>query len=233
MGFVALAIAQSSFQVASIKANHSGERIMHYQPQPGGGFTATNCSLSLLIRYAYGLYSFQISGAPGWVQSDRYDIAAKSGNETPTRDIPAMVQRLLEDRFQLQYHWESKEASAYALVVIKPGRLRAAAPGDCPPDAGCGALLNIPGNTSGRQLTSADLAASLATFVARPVVDKTALAGKCDVELQWTPDDVRRPDADAPSIFTALQDQLGLKLESARTSVKTFVIDRVAKPSEN
>ena len=245
----ALAVAQQqSFEVASIKVNQSGDAIMLYQPRPGGRFTATNSSLSLLIQYAYSVKQFQISGAPGWVQSDRYDISATAGGNQPGLDIRTMVRQLLEDRFHLQYHWETKEAPVYSLVVSKPGKLRESEPGDCssgPPDVPCGALRNSPGHTFGRRLTANDLAISLSSFVGRPVLDGTSLIGWYDIDLQWTPEPARlqssSPTAEVPSlseltgpsVFTALQEQLGLKLASARGPVKTLVVDHVERPSED
>jgi uncharacterized protein (TIGR03435 family) len=229
-----------SFAVASIKANHSGERIMLYQPGRGGKFTATNSSLGLIIQYAYEVMDFQIAGAPDWVKSNRYDIAAKADGDSQVTDVRPMLQRLLEDRFQLRSHWETKEAPVYHLVVSKAGKLRKSEPGDCPPsaDAPCGQLRNSPGNTNGYKLTAGALAGSLAFFVGRPVLDYTALTGKYNIQLQWTPDAVRlrsaAPSEDSsPSIFTALQEQLGLKLESAKGPVRSLVIDQVEKPSEN
>ena len=225
---------------------------MLFNPRRGGGFNATNCSLGLLIQYAYDVMQFQISGAPGWVQSDRYDIAAKAEGGPQVSEIRAMLQRLLADRFQLKRHWETKDAAVYHLVVSKTGKLRESEPGDCPPplsspnsqpggpptDAPCGALRNSPGNTKGYKLTAGALAGSLAFFVGRPVLDYTALTGKYDIDLQWTPERVQMQssassDESSPSIFTALQEQLGLKLESAKGPIRSLVIDRVEKPSEN
>ena len=233
-------LKRATFEVASIKANHSGNVIMLYQPWPGGRFTATNSSLSLLIQSAYGVEQFQISGAPGWVQSDKYDIAAEAamGNQQ-AGEIRAMLRRLLEERFKLQYRWETKEAPVYALVVSKAGKLRESESGECPPDFPCRGLRNSPGHTYGSHLSSAELAGSLSLFVGRLVLDKTALTGKYDVDLQWTPERVRlqsaEPPADqnGPSIFTAIQEQLGLKLESAKGPVKTLTIGHVERPSEN
>jgi uncharacterized protein (TIGR03435 family) len=208
-----------SFEVASIKANHSVERIMLFQPGRGGRFTATNCSLSLLIQYAYGVRRFQISGAPDWVKSDRYNAAAKAEGDPQVREILAMLQRLLEDRLQLKYHWDTKEAAVHNLVVSKAGKLRDAEPRDCPPplsvptsrqgvppdDAPCGSLRSSPGHTQGYKLAASDLAGSLSFLLERSVLDKTALTGKYDIELQWTPESVDF-ESPAPSIFTALRE---------------------------
>jgi uncharacterized protein (TIGR03435 family) len=219
------AASPSSFEVASVKANHSGERIMLFEPGRGGRFTATNCSLNLLIQYAFQVKRYQISGGPAWVKSDGYDIAAKAEGDPEIRYMPGMVQRLLEDRFQLKYHWETQEGTGYDLFVSKLGKLRESDPGDCPsfltapdsrphepPDPPCGYLPNTPGHTSGRKLTSANLADALAFFPEAFVVDKTNLTGKYDIDLRWTPESVqmRSPappvETTGPSIFTALRE---------------------------
>jgi uncharacterized protein (TIGR03435 family) len=227
-----------SFEVASIRANHSGERIQLFNLARGGRFTTTNCSLRILIPYAYEVFQFQLSGAPDWVTSDKYDMAAKADGDPLPDEMRVLVRRLLEDRFQLKYHWETKESAGYNLVVSKPGKLREAAPGDCPgafPDAPCGALRNTPGHTQGNQLTAGQLAGSLSFFIQAFVTDKTNLTGQYDIELQWTPERVRMQSAEptGPSIFTALQEQLGLKLEAAKGPVKVLVIDHIERPSEN
>lgn len=237
------------FDVASIRPNHSANPIMQFEPRPGGNFKASNCSLRLLIRYAYDIQPFQLVGGPSWVTSDRYDIEAKTAGNPQVPGIQAMLQLLLEERFQLKYHWEKKEADGYALVVSRAGKLRESEPGDCPPLSSgphppCGGLRNSPGHTFGQKLTSADLAASLAFFLRRFVVDKTGLTGKYDVELEWMPDpdpssvlpsDLDRPSVvtDRPSIFTALQEQLGLKLEATKGRLRILVIDHIERPTEN
>jgi uncharacterized protein (TIGR03435 family) len=212
---------------------------MSYRHEPGGRFTATNCSLDLLIQYGYQVLRYQISGAPEWVTSERYDIAARSEGNPPVSEMPALVQGLLEDRFQLKSHWETKDAPVFHLVVSKAGRLRESTPAECaqPGDSPCGSLMNLPGETAGRGLTATDLAGNLSFFVQASVADRTNLTGRYDVELKWAPESQRMQSAGVepagPSIFTALQEQLGLKLESARGPVRMLVIDHVARPSEN
>jgi uncharacterized protein (TIGR03435 family) len=162
-----------------------------------------------------------------------------------------MLRSLLEDRFQLKTHWETREAAVYDLIVSKAAKLKEAQPGDCPPflhtpssrpgespdDAPCGSLMNVPGHTKGYKLTSADLAGGLSFFLGRLVHDKTGLTGKYDIELQWTPDEAllqsSPPESGPPSIFTAIQQQLGVKLESARGPAKILVIDHIERPTEN
>jgi uncharacterized protein (TIGR03435 family) len=164
-------------------------------------------------------------------------------------DVPLMLQGLLEDRFQLKYHWETREQPGYDLVVMKPDKLRASiVKGDCPPpssdseslpkDAPCGGLPNSPGHTKGYNLTASDLAGSLSWLLSKPIWDKTNLAGRYDVELQWTLEATEMRSAatseqDMPGIFTAIQEQLGLKLQPAKGPVRVFVIDHVEKPSDN
>ena len=222
---------------------------MYFQRPSHGNFTATNCSLALLIRYAYDLRPFEVSGGPDWLRSDRYDIAAKGDGDAGFLEIRAMLQQLFQDRFELKFHWETKQTAVYDLVVSKPGKLHESDPGDCPPlgsqdnnSPSCGGgLRNTPGDTQGRKLTADEIAGSLSFFVGRMVRNKTGLPGKYDVDLRWTPDSVRLEssnssptiDASAPSIYSALQEQLGLKLQSARGPVKFLVIDRAERPSEN
>ena len=181
---------------------------------------------------------FQIAGAPDWVKSDRYDLAAKAEGDPPIGQLQSLLQRLLADRFQLRQHSETREAALYELVVIKPGKLKTSGPRGCSADeTPCGGLRNTPGHTKGYKLTGGDLAGSLTFLLGRLVVDKTGLSGRYDVELDWTPDSVQMQsspvESSAPSIFTAVQDQLGLKLRSAQGPVPTLVIDGVERPSGN
>ena len=241
-----------SFEVASVRAHdpNDSEETDNYQPYPGGRFTSSNCSLWMLIHYAFELQPYQITGIPGWIKSAHYDVDAKPAEAHPDfADIPLMLQGLLEDRFHLKYHWEPREQPGYDLVVMKPGKLRASIlKGDCPPpfsnsqslpkDATCGSLANSPGHTKGYNLTASDLAGSLSWLLSKPIWDKTNLAGRYDVELQWTPEAIEMRSAasseqDVPTIFTAIQEQLGLKLQPARGPVRVFVIDHVEKPSDN
>ena len=244
---------QPAFEVASIRPNKSGELLMLFQPRQGGNFTAKNCTLALLIQYAYDVLQFQIEGVPGWVRSEKYDVAAKAAEGDPQVDqIRAMLRQLLEDRFQLKYHWETKEAPVYFLTVGKAGKLKESAPGDCPPplrsgegpragspdDAPCGSLRNSPGHTKGTKLTAEELAGSLSFLLRKQVVDKTGLTGKYDVELEWTPERIQMQQEGSaengpPTIFTAIQQQLGLKLESGKAPMKMMVVDRVDRPAEN
>ena len=242
-----------SFEVASVRVHDPNDNkdTDNFQPYPGGRFTASICSLWMLIHYAFQVQPYQIAGTPSWIKSEHYDVDAKPAEpHSNVDDIPLMLQALLEDRFQLKYHWETREQPGYDLVVVKPGKLPASIlKGDCPPpfsnsellpkDAACGGLPNSPGHAKGYNLSARDLAGSLSWLLSKPIVDKTNLAGRYDVELRWTPDSIEmRSNApsvdDAPNISTAVQEQLGLKLQSARVPVRVLVIDHVEKkPSDN
>jgi uncharacterized protein (TIGR03435 family) len=263
-----------TFEVASVKPNSSGDGRVSMQNQPGR-FTATNVTLRMLIRNAYQLQEFQISGGPGWIGSDHFDIVARiegdvqdplAGGQAgtgPTR-LQLMIRALLAERFKLTVHSETKDSQVYALVVARsdgrlgPGlhrsetdcaALMAAARGrgapPMPPPPGspmpCGMRVGI-GNMAVGGATLSQMASSLSMFVGRVVLDRTGLTGPFDINLTWTPDQMpQRPpgapdlpvDPNGPSIFTALQEQLGLKLESQRGPVEMLVIDRAEHPVEN
>jgi uncharacterized protein (TIGR03435 family) len=245
-----------SFEVASVRAHDPNDikDTDNFQPYPGGRFAASNCSLWMLIHYAFQVQPYQITRAPGWIKSEHYDVDAKPAETHPTDDIPPMLQVLLEDRFQLKYHWETRKQPGYDLVVVKPGKLRASiVKRDCPPplsnsdglpdglpkDAFCGGLPNSPGHAKGYNLTASDLAGNLSWLLSKPISDKTNLAGRYDVELRWTPESAEMrsnasSEQDVPSIVTAIQEQLGLKLQPSKVPVRMFVIDHIEKkPSDN
>jgi bla regulator protein blaR1 len=267
------AAARPQFEVASIKRNTSGSNNQLLGSRSPGTFNADNYPLRGLIAGAYHVKVFQIAGAPGWIDSVRYDITAKPAVDTATfrrqpwqaqeQEMGLMLQSLLEDRFHLKFHRETKEIPIYALTVAKGGpKLQPQAcvvydPGNPPPRPAqgqkqpdfCG---NI-GVRGGGQMTldafginMTQFAQSLPEFTERVVIDKTGLADKFNIHLQFTTNDVagargpadpERPvavgDSSAPSLFTALEEQLGLKLESTKAPVEILVIDHIEKPSEN
>jgi len=257
-----------AFEVASIKPDHGGTGLFRLGAN-AGRFAADNVTLKFLLQFAYHVRESQILGAPGWIDSEHYDIEAKGDDSSAAapRKLPSdeeetqlrlMLQSLLADRCKLTLHHETRELAIYALVLAKSGsKLHesavtpddAAPPGPLTPDGpqpihsirmtGRGSLSVSAGNLD----TFADL---LSHQLGLMVVNKTGLKGAYDFTLNWTPDEGQSqmhgappgdaappPYASGPSIFTALQEQLGLKLESQKGPVDTIVIDRIARPSEN
>lgn len=255
--------AGPQFEVASVKPAAPDQRGQFVRIAPGGRLTGKNITLKDLIQNAWRIQSFQISGGPSWIDSAHWDISAKPETTPKPDDLPLMIQALLKDRFLLTLHQETKELPMYALVVKKEGKLgpglTESKEGSCtpidmskpppPPEPGklrgCGAMMMSPRQLTATATSISSLGPSLSRILGRTVIDKTGLTGKYDMVLQWTPDESQAirtgPDAPPsppsdsapPSIFTALQEQLGLKLESQKGPVQIFVIDRAEKPSEN
>jgi uncharacterized protein (TIGR03435 family) len=217
--------ARPAFEVASLKANKSGtgvDRINRFD----GSWIIENVSLKRLIGMAYAVpegtdYLFK---GPDWWDTENFDISAKFPAGTSDSDALLMLQRLLDERFKLKLHHESREFSVYALVVDKRGSKvhPSATPGPYRFSARGGHAVGI-------SVTMAQFANRLAKEVGRPVVDFTSLPGQFDVTLDWQPEGVQpgNPDAapDRPSIFSALPEQLGLKLEPRRVSLDVLIVD--------
>jgi uncharacterized protein (TIGR03435 family) len=210
-------------------------------------FRTGNLSIRDLIQYAYNLPKSQIIGGPQWLNSTMYDIDAKSGPEADTRlktmsgDDAAqqkriMVKALLAERFALAAHNEARELPLYNLVLAKGGpRFQPSIRNGTTIDAGRSRI-----HVAGSDDTIGLLARELAQSQGRVVLNKTGLSGRYDLTLRWTPDDAPlpllngAPDPNAPpGLFTAIQEQLGLKLESGKGTVEVLVIDRIEQPSPN
>lgn len=243
------------FEVASVKPNTSGGGSMSMGWQPGGGFRAVNSPLRLLIQTAFDVRDSELVGAPDWISSERFDVTAKAAAEL-TRDTRSLaLQALLRERFKLTAHRDTREVPVYLLVLARSdGRL---GPGlrqsqiDCspqaraarPPTVGAGA--GGPGASAvsrpecgsfgaGSTLTAggvtlAQLSASLSRQADRPVLDRTGLTGFFDVDLKWS--NQAKATDDGPSFFTAVQEQLGLRLEAGRGPQEILVIDSVERPT--
>ena len=254
-----------TFEVASIKPASGDDHRIMFMYQPGGGLRTMGTPLRMLIMQAYDVRRYQISGGPGWLDSERYDITAKPASPDPEAKDPrdmtdadrktlqekmrARLQALLANRFQLNIHRETKEQPIYALVVTKSGsKLKASDPSASSGPKGM--MRMSPGGFNGQAVELKMLAEALSNPLGRTVVDHTGLTGHYDFDLKWSPDpgqgmnEPKGPpppgmegpppsDPNAPSIFTAVQEQLGLRLESTKGPVEMIVIDRVEKPTEN
>ena len=216
----ALAAQTPVFEVASIKPHKP-------DPTGSGGLSAQhgrlnfiNVTVKNLITSAYELHDFQVSGGPAWIDSERYDLVAKAENDAGGKELWMMVRPLLAERFKLAVHQETREMQVYALVVAKGGpKLQAV-------ENGNGGLTSRLGQVSATAVPVSRLADFLAgprLQLGHPVVDRTGLSGSFTFTLQWTPDD----------LFSALQEQLGLKLEASKGMVNVIVVDHAEKPSEN
>jgi uncharacterized protein (TIGR03435 family) len=241
------------FVVASIKPNTTGCCVSGGVGD--GGSSNRDVTLKMLIGTAYRVQEFQISGGPGWIGSDRFDVVGKA--EDPKADfdqLRLMLQSLLKDRFKLKFHRETKEVPVYALVVGKGGPKFRLDSDQISPDVNGPALAGAGPNRGairfgadsliGNAVTMSLFARSLSQRLDRLVIDRTNLAGRFNVQLRWTPADGENPldpggialppaDPSLPSVFTAIQEQLGLKLESARGNVEVLVIDHVEQPTAN
>lgn len=282
----AAAGGRPSFEVASIRPSKPGTRT-EIVAQPGGRFVANGVPLRLLIAIAYHLQGFQMSGEKGWITNELWSIEAEatSGNTLPSsagqasatppymgvpKTMAIRLQSLLEDRFGLKAHWETRDLPVYALTVGSGGsKLEAAAPpprqkpersaaqskgnrrlsqGDASLAPPPGSVLAGPGEIIASAVTMDQILTLLNRLMDRPVIDKTGLHGYYNLKLQFDPAIVPRmafgaahatgspllpPRTGDPSIFTAIQEQLGLKLRFTREPVKTFVIDSAHRPAEN
>jgi uncharacterized protein (TIGR03435 family) len=279
------------FEVASIKVHPPPITVIGIQNR-GGRFVATGFSLKMLVGRGYAVPEMRVIGGPNWVESERYDIEAKSP-DGPGAPLQPMLQAMLEDRFKLKVHRETRDMQVYELVVAKGGLKMKLSEDQTPPaplnpvptgDRGAGrgeagqfTRGPVPGpggapgagpfgagprprGTSGRgsingrmtfegsAIPIQPLLTTIQNMVDRPVIDKTGLSGLFDIKLEWVPGAEAPPspfgpnpnappppppDDAATSIYTALQEQLGLRLESAKGPVEVVVIDSAQKPAEN
>lgn len=242
------------YEVASIKPSKAdvGAGIMVGITDTFDGLTATNVPLMFLVQSAYIVNSYQISGAPSWLASDRYDVDAKMDGSvaaalqklTPEERTLArrkMLQALLASRMNLAVHRGTKELPVFTLVMAKNGpKFKESRPGDNTANEANGRGgkgISMTGTSEGLLITARavpieNLVRTLSAQLSRPVLDKTGLAGRYDFTLEWTPDD-SQPGRNAPNLFIAIQEQLGLKLEPGKGPVGIIVIDHVERPSGN
>jgi uncharacterized protein (TIGR03435 family) len=258
-GVIAGAQAPAAFEVASVRENTSPSEVSSSSGPSPGRFTIVNTPLRFIVLDAFGLRTDQLIGAPEWTETVRFDVTATySAGTEPERDWRPMLQQLLRDRFRLVTHRETRELPVYELVLVaRDGSLgprltrsdvdcekltaerRAqAAAGRSAPVAGprqtpvCTMLTSRQSMIArGRPIQA--LLGPLQSLTGRPVVDRTRLTGNFDLDMQWTMSGDLGVTAagDGPSIFTTLQEQLGLKLEPSRASFEVVVIDAVSRPT--
>ena len=246
-----------AFEVASIKPNKSGSGSMSVGYPTGNRFVMVNGPVSSLVRSAYSSDTNELVGAPGWVETERYDVTALAGREATTDELREMLRTLLSTRLKLIVHYQTEERPVYALRLARPDgsfgpQLRKSeidcealyaaqrtgkpldvkAPANGAPPCGMSAGGGVV-RSGGTSL--AVLVGNISGAAGRVVVDKTGLTGNYEFTLRW---DARPPgspptDDDRPSVFTALQEQLGLKLEPDRAPLRVLVIDRIEKPTED
>jgi len=225
------------FEVASIRLHQSAiDEPSNRQMLPGGRFIATATTVRTLIRVAFGIDNNRISGAPNWIDSETFDIDATTENHaevTNPQQFQGLILSLLEDRFQLKFHREMKEVPVYWLVLEKPGK-----PGIGLKPSRSDIQPNMSTNSSGSRaemkasgMSMVDIASALSRQAGRPVEDHTGLQGEFDFKIEWAPN--QTPDSDAPSLFTVLKEELGLRLHSAKGTTKTLIIDQITRPSPN
>jgi uncharacterized protein (TIGR03435 family) len=240
--------AKPEFTVATIKPSRPDA------PRGGYGFrgqdvTTTNVTVNWMIKLAYNMHAHQITGGPAWLDSAKYDMVGRPDTPgQPSRDqMKLMIQKLLADRFQLKFHIEKRELPVYAMVVPKTGTKLTVSAGDPNAFPGIG-FGQGPGVLSlvGRNTTLDGVANALqSNILDKPVVNQTGLTGRYDFLLKFTPDpsqvanfgglapgNAADPDA-PPDIFSAFQQQLGLKLESTKAFVDVIVVEKIERPSEN
>ena len=243
---VMAADANPAFAVATIKPSKpdSDGRGTFIE---GRHYATLNTTLSYLIQFAYGFHARQIVGGPDWLDRDKFDISAVPEGEGQPNDAQwrVMVQKLLADRFALRFHRSTRELSVYRLIVVSGGPKLTASGAD--PNAIADLTFGRVGGMIGRPAKNATMDDFLhvmqRNMVDRPIVDRTGLAGKYTFTLTFTPSEYQggmvggglpAPGENAPpELFTAMEQQLGLKLEPARLQTEVLVIDRVETPSAN
>jgi len=233
-GVVILAAGQTpsnrpAFEVASIKLSKMNEGT---DSDATTGRLRMQGTLKALIWIANEVSADRIIGGPSWIDQDHYDIDAKADGPADAPLLHQMLQTLLADRFQLQVHREARTVSGYSLVVAKGGlKMKQVEPGQSHGTRGGR------DNLTAENIQLSRLAARLTTIVGAPVVDETGNTGYFDFTLKWAPDrTTASPDTareSDPSIFTALQEQLGLKLERGKVSIEMIVVDHAARPTLN
>lgn len=243
---VALACAMRAgdvnFEVAIVKPSGSESATRRFLIQ-GRRFATFHTSLADLVQFAYGLHPRQIANGPGWLTSAKFDVVGTAGDDAKPseQEWMKMMAALLADRFQLRFHFEKRELPAFAIVLDRNGRNLK--PSDRDPSGLPSLGFNGRGQLTARNANVADLAWELQSAVLdRPVVDQTGLTSKFDFTLAWTPDEFQSPavvgvngttDEVFPNLFTAIRQQLGLRLEATKARVDVMVVEHAGLPERD
>jgi uncharacterized protein (TIGR03435 family) len=228
------------FDVASVKPNTNSEGVIRFAIQPGGRLVATDIPVKQLVRAAYTLQLYQIVDAPSWTESERFDITAVTERELREDNVAwspggkyalvqLMMQSLLAERFNFRAHFEERQGQVYALVLDDTDRAAKGLAPARPCGTDCGMQIGS-GSLRAPNVELPLLAELLSQLTGRPVTDATGLAGAFAITLRWTPES-QEANSDAPSLFTALQEQLGLRLDARRGPIRMLVIDSVNRPT--
>ena len=246
-------------EVAAIRRNVDASPAKNVGIAPGGRLTVKNLPVRFMIRFAYNVQDFQVSGGPSWMNTDAYDINAKVSENAGLQQARPFLQTLLEDRFKLVLHHETKEMTAYELLPAKSGlKIAFSGEGSCVvpspenfPKPGaplphyCGNIGMRPNLIEAYAVPMGRFVETLSNVLGRTVIDKTGIKQNVDIHLEFTPDEINgagptepastppAADLSRPSIFVALQEQLGLKVESIKNPGDILVVDQLERPSEN
>ena len=231
----AMAQTPAQFEVASVRENTLDDRIVTINVGPGGRFAARGYTLVLLMQRAFGVMDWNVTGGPDWIRTVRFDVAAKAetGRDITEKQLQPMLQRLLADRFKLRVHESTREIPGYALVAARGGaKIQPSADGQEHQDS---FRYNSTG-LSGQGISMPDLARFVAGKLGLIAVDETGLKGFYDLNAEWKAETDPSPNFDTRdamrfAVFTAMQEQLGLKMMPKRIRVRTIVIDSVEKAS--
>jgi uncharacterized protein (TIGR03435 family) len=232
-GSAPLGAQTPAFDVASVKPNHTGSHGSRGPSLRNGTLNAENVTLKNLLGVAYDVQTFRIAG-PDWIDSDRFDLAAKSPEGVPDSQLAPMLQSLLKERFLVAVHRETKEMPAYDMVAAKGGvKIHALDPEHPPVMPRYAGGMVMAGNA-----TMAQIADALARVAGRPVMDRTGMEGRFFYNLNYAPLSTEATssavDSGSPDFFVAVQQQLGLKLEPKKESVEILVVDHAERvPTPN
>jgi uncharacterized protein (TIGR03435 family) len=222
-----------TFDVASVRPSDPDSTGFSGRPKPDD-FSMKGATLKFLVQYAYDIHDFQVEGAPKWTESAKFDVQGKMdqpaggtlNRQAANRLAQLRVQNLLKERFKLRVHPSTKELPVFGLVMTKGGpKLQAATKNE--------GYSMAAGMYKCSYASMSDLAWMLSGSLNRIVDDETNLSGPFAFTLKWTPDEVTNPDATTPGLFTAIQEQLGLRLLPQKRPVPVVVVDSVDRPSNN